>query len=340
MTHTMLKYLIKILTVITVFSIIASCSKQETTHSILTVMPGNSYPSTPPKATEEILHISKNLFNTVKKLSVDIGERNIEKINNYNNASNYIKERFEAIGYKAESNSYPYDKQIVNNIYTIKPAENKTDKIIVVGAHYDSLSGTVGANDNASGVAVLLELARILHDIKLNVNIYFVAFANEEPPYFKTDKMGSVVFAKKMHQQGANIIAMYSLETMGAYYDDKGSQQYPFPLGQYYPDIGNFIAFVSDAKSRMLLKKSIKIFRDYAEIPSEGLSAAEDLEGVSWSDHWSFWQLGYPAIMITDTAPFRYEHYHKSSDTYDRIDYLRMSYVTRAISHMLQNVAN
>lgn len=336
----MINILIKTSLLVAIFSLITSCSKEETAPSILTVMPGNSYPSAPPKANKEILHTSKRLLDTVKFLSVDIGERNVETMKNYNKASDYIKERFKSIGYETKLNSYPYEKETVNNIYTIKHAANKTDKIIVVGAHYDSLSGTVGANDNASGIAVLLELAKILRNIKLNVNIYFVAFANEEPPYFKTDKMGSVIFANKLHQQGTNVIAMYSLETMGAYYDEKGSQQYPFPLGQYYPDTGNFVAFVADAKSRTLLKKSVKLFREHAEIPSEGLSAPEDLEGVSWSDHWSFWQRGYPAIMITDTAPFRYEHYHKSTDTYNKIDYVRMSYVTHGISHMLQQVAN
>ena len=151
--------------------------------------------------------------------------------------------------------------------------------------------------------------------------------------------MGSLVYAKKLRKQGVDIVAMYSLETMGAYYNTKGSQQYPYPLGQYYPDTANFIAFVSDAQSRALLKKSVKIFRDTAKIPSEGLSAPEELEGISWSDHWSFWQEGYPAIMITDTAPFRYKHYHQVTDTYDKIDYSRMSRVTYGISQMLQQVA-
>lgn len=338
----MMKIQSKIVILASSFLLIASCSKKEQAvePSILTTMPGASYVSMPPTPTDNLIQTSERLLKTVKTLSVDIGERNIGKIKNLNKASNYIKGKLKNQGYNIESNSYTYKNHTVENIYTIKPAANKTDKVIVVGAHYDSLFGTVGANDNASGIAVLLELAKILKNKKLGANIHFVAFANEEPPYFKTENMGSVIYAKKLRKQKENVIAMYSLETMGAYYDNKGSQQYPFPLGQYYPDVGNFIAFVSDDKSRTLLKDSIKLFRDNAEIPSEGLSAPEDLEGVSWSDHWAFWQAGYPALMITDTAPFRYEHYHQLTDTYEKIDYLRMSRVTHGISQMLQKIAN
>ena len=336
----------KILVSISALCLITACSKQETESqvisntepAVLTVMPGNSYPSSSPKPSEDEILISNNLLDIVKTLSVDIGERNIEKPANYKKASSYIKKKLTSYGYEAKSSSYSYNSQIVENIYSIKPANVNTDRVVIVGAHYDSLSGTVGANDNASGVAVLLELARILQNKKLNTHIHFVAFANEEPPYFKTEEMGSFVYAKNLRRQGVNIVAMYSLETMGAYYDNKGSQKYPFPLGQYYPDTANFIAFVSDAKSRKLLKNSVKIFRDSAKIPSEGLSAPEDLEGVSWSDHWSFWQAGYPAIMITDTAPFRYKHYHQVTDTYDKIDFIRMSRVTSGISQMLQQI--
>lgn len=336
----------KILVSISALCLMTACSKQETESqvisntepAVLTVMPGNSYLSSVSEPSKNELQISNNLLEVVRTLSVDIGERNIENIENFNKASNYIKTKLKSYGYAPESNSYNYKKYTIENIYTVKPANIKTDKVIIVGAHYDSLSGTVGANDNASGVAVLLELARILKDEKLNTNIHFVAFANEEPPYFKTEKMGSLVYAKKSRQQGINIVAMYSLETMGAYYDNKGSQKYPYPLGQYYPDTANFIAFVSDTKSRKLLKNSVKIFRDSAKIPSEGLSAPENIEGVSWSDHWSFWQAGYPAIMITDTAPFRYKHYHQITDTYEKIDFIRMSRVTSGISQMLQQI--
>ena len=347
----MIKIPYKTLVGVSVLCLITACSKPEaekqktvdqsisyTEPAVLTVMPGSSYPSSSPEPSEDEIKISNNLLDIVKTLSVDIGERNIEKPTNYKKASSYIKKKLTSNGYEVKSSSYFYNSQTVENIYSIKSANVNTDKVVIVGAHYDSLSGTVGANDNGSGVAVLLELARILRNKKLNTNIHFVAFANEEPPYFKTENMGSLVYAKSLRKQGINIVAMYSLETMGAYYDTKGSQRYPFPLGQYYPDTANFIAFVSDTKSRKLLKNSVKIFRDSAKIPSEGLSAPEDLEGVSWSDHWSFWQAGYPAIMITDTAPFRYKHYHQVTDTYDKIDFIRMSRVTSGISQMLQQI--
>jgi hypothetical protein len=203
---------------------------------------------------------------------------------------------------------------------------------IVVGAHYDTVPGSPGADDNASGVAVLLELARLVPS-----GVRFVAFANEEVPYFLGPEMGSFVYAR---ERGAGVRAMFSLEMLGYYSEKPGSQNYPAPLGLFYPERGDFIAFVGDLGARSLVRKAIGVFREKARFPSEGLAAPSFIPGVAWSDHWSFRKHGYPAVMITDTAFYRYPHYHRASDTPDKLDYERMARVTLGLAEMLNELAN
>jgi Zn-dependent M28 family amino/carboxypeptidase len=203
---------------------------------------------------------------------------------------------------------------------------------LVVGAHYDTVPGSPGADDNASGVAVLIELAR-----RVPAGVRFVAFANEEAPYFLGPEMGSFVYAR---ERGAQVRAMFSLEMLGYYSDAPGSQNYPAPLGMFYPDRGDFIAFVGDLGARSLVRRSIESFRKHAKFPSEGLAAPAFLPGIAWSDHWSFRKHGYPAVMITDTAFYRYPHYHRASDTPDKLDYERMARVTLGLAEMLHEFAH
>lgn len=203
---------------------------------------------------------------------------------------------------------------------------------IVVGAHYDTVPGSPGADDNASGVAVLIELARLVPS-----GVRFVAFANEEAPYFLGPEMGSFVYAR---ERGAKVRAMFSLEMLGYYSDTPGSQAYPAPLGLFYPDRADFIAFVADLGARNLLRKAIGVFREKARFPSEGVAAPSFIPGIAWSDHWSFRKHGYPAIMITDTAFYRYPHYHRASDTPDKLDYERMARVTLGLAEMLNEFAH
>ena len=205
---------------------------------------------------------------------------------------------------------------------------------IVVGAHYDSVPESPGADDNASGVAVLLELAR------MQLPARFVAFANEEMPYFLTDEMGSQAYAARARREGERISAMLSLEMLGFYRDAPGSQRYPPPLGLFYPDRGDFIAFVGDLGARSLVRRSVELFRAYAQFPSEGVAAPGFIPGVSWSDHWSFRQHGYPALMVTDTAFYRYAHYHLPSDTPEKLDYLRMARVTLGLAALIKELAH
>jgi Zn-dependent M28 family amino/carboxypeptidase len=212
-------------------------------------------------------------------------------------------------------------------------------EIILIGAHYDSVLGSPGANDNASGVAALIEISRLLRTETPARTIRFVAFVNEEPPFFQTDKMGSRIYAARSREKGEKIVGMISLETIGYYSDEKGSRRYPFPFSFFYPDTGNFIGFVGNVSSRSLVHRTLEIFRSKTSFPSEGIAAPGWFPGIGWSDNWSFWEEGYPAIMITDTAPFRYPYYHTQHDTPDKIHYERMARVAEGLIEVIRHLA-
>src|SRR5207245_1069215 len=179
------------------------------------------------------------------------------------------------------------------------------DDIILIGAHYDSVIGSPGANDNATGIAALLELSRLAAATDLGKTVRFVAFVNEEPPQFQTALMGSRVYARQARARGDRIRAMLSLETLGYYSEAPGSQAFPFPSALYrlfYPDRGNFILFVSNFGSRPLLRQAVDSFRAQSDFPVEAIATFEWVPGGDWSDHGSFWAQGCPARMVTDTA--------------------------------------
>jgi Zn-dependent M28 family amino/carboxypeptidase len=209
---------------------------------------------------------------------------------------------------------------------------------LVIGAHYDTVTGSPGADDNASGVAALIELAR------MRLPARFVAFANEEMPYFHTNEMGSQAWAaaarERMQNGNDDVRAMLSLEMLGCYSDAPGSQHYPPGVAWLYPDRGNFIAFVGDIGARGLVRRAIGAFRRHARFPSEGLAAPAAIEGVTRSDHWPFRLAGFQAIMVTDTAYNRYPHYHLPTDTPEKLDYLRMARVTLGLAAMIKELAD
>jgi Zn-dependent M28 family amino/carboxypeptidase len=209
---------------------------------------------------------------------------------------------------------------------------------IVVGAHYDTVPGSPGADDNASAVAVLIELQKMLAPEGLP--IAFVAFVNEELPYSFTLESGSFQSARRARELGEPVRAMFSLEMLGYFSDAPGSQRYPWPLSLVYPDRANFVAFVGDLGVRALVRKAIGLFRKGGQFPSEGVAAPAALPGITASDHWSFRLHGFPAIMITDTAYNRNPNYHRASDTPDTLDYDRMARVALGLAAMLRELAH
>lgn len=303
-----------------------------------TQMPGKSYSGAGEPLTGEERFIREALYRDVDMLTERIGEGNLWHYGALTKRAEYIRQRFRTCGYAVQSQPYKVEGREVENI--IAELKGREDGILIVGAHYDSVPGTTGANDNATGVAATLALACSLSHTAPASSIRFVAFVNEEPPFFRTKNMGSLVYAKQCKKKGENIIGMISLETMGFYTNAKDSQSYPFPLSSFYPHEGNFIGFAGNNPSSAFLKDAIASFRQHTHFPSEGGIVPAILPGVGWSDHWSFWQAGYPAIMITDTALFRYPYYHKKGDTIDKISFDPYAKVVAGLRPVLLDLAS
>ena len=300
----------------------------------MVAVPGRSHsgPLKPLAAAEALL--ADNLRRHVT--AVASREHNLFNIPELAASAQYIERTLAASGYAVAAQRFKADTVEVRNIEVEVPGGGE---IIVVGAHYDSVSGAPGANDNGSGVAAVLELARLFRHAQPSRTLRFVAFVNEEPPFYRGDAMGSRQYARRSKARGEKIVAMFSLETIGWYSDRAGSQHYPFPLSFFYPTTGNFLAFVSNLTSRPLLHEALASFRRHAAFPSEGVAAPAFIPGVDWSDHWPFWQEGYPALMVTDTAPYRYPHYHTAQDTPDKVDYERLARVITGLYGMLRELA-
>ena len=252
----------------------------------------------------------------------------------------YLDRVLSEIGYKIQKQEFRSHEVSSLNLEVEISGDKYPDEIIVVGAHYDTVSNCPGANDNGSGVAALLELARLLKDSSPQRTVRLVAFANEEPPFFFSNSMGSSFYAARCRERQEKVIGMLSLETIGYYSDERGSQHYPFPFSIFYPDTANFIGFVGNIRSRQLVRQVVKAFRNNIDFPSEGLAAPSFITGVGWSDHLSFWRAGYPAIMVTDTAFYRYASYHTSADTAEKLDYERLARVTTGLALAILELAN
>jgi Zn-dependent M28 family amino/carboxypeptidase len=304
-------------------------------------MPGKSYTGPLPPLTEQETALAGELREIVTILAGEIGERNVPHHHAaLEQSARFIQARLVDMGYEVDRQVFQVSGKDCENLAAEIPGGALADEIVVAGAHYDSVFGAPGANDNGSAVAACLALARVFRDMKPARTLRFVFFVNEEPPYFQTGAMGSLVYARGCKDRKENVVAMYSLETMGYYSDEKGSQKYPPPLGFVYPSTGNFIAFVGNMGSGDLVRSSIGIFRKHVQFPSEGGALPGFIPGVGWSDHWAFWKAGYQAVMITDTAPFRYPHYHLATDTPDKVDYERLARVTTGIEKVIAEVSN
>ncbi len=290
-------------------------------------------------ATEATL--ASNLERHVRKVAST--EHNTRTPSQLAEAARYIENTLTEFGYKVDRQEYTFDAISVRNLEVsiANSAPGKlAERVYIVGAHYDSAQGAPGANDNGSGTAAVLELARMLKAVRpaAGTELKLVFYTNEEPPYFKGPNMGSMRHAKALREQGRNVAGALIIETIGYYSQAKNSQRYPTGLGWLYPSEGNFIAFVATTGSSSLLRKSLAAFRDAATFPSQGLIGPAFIPGVTFSDHWSYNQYDYPAIMITDTAFMRYPHYHTTDDTPDKLDYASMAQVVTGLAKVVQGM--
>jgi len=286
-------------------------------------------PLQPPTPAQR--RLAAELRRDVERLASEIGARNLHSHPDaLMRAADFIEAELRAAGLSPARHCWDPESPLSCNIEAELRGRRE---IVVVGAHYDSVNSP-GADDNASGVAAMLALARGLAQERPAHpfgSIRFVAFANEEAPYSHSEAMGSLAYARRCRARGERVAGMMSIESIGYYSDRPGTQRYPAPVGWFYPSTGDFVALVSDLGSRRLLRRAVASFRRATALPSEGGALPAALPGIGWSDHWAFWQAGYEAIMVTDTVPFRNPHYHQPSDLPDTLDYDRMAQVVAGL---------
>lgn len=307
-------------------------------------MPSSGTADTSKSLTNNHSMIADQIKKDVAFLADSIGQRNMHTPGTMDASVDFIRQRFESLGFLPETQTYTlrrgvYAGRSASNIIAEIPGSAQNGEIIVIGAHYDSVPHSPGANDNASGVAVLLSLAGDLADSKPSRTLRFVAFANEEPPFFHTSDMGSYANAQRSRDQNENIAAMIALDGLGYFDDEPNSQHYPLPgLGFAYPGRAEFIGLVTRLRDLSLLREISAGFNEKNLIPSESAALPGFLPGVNWSDHWAFWQHGYPAILITDTLLFRDPYYHTPDDTPERLNYENMARISSALAHAVMEL--
>lgn len=284
--------------------------------------------------------IEKNLKKTVSTLSKDIGSRGCLQTEALNQTIDYITSELTDYSYSVSLQPYDVEGKIYKNISVEIKGRKTPEKIIVIGAHYDTVTGTPGADDNASGVAGLLELARLLRNEPLDKTVRFVAFTLEEPPFFRSKFMGSHIYAQSLNDNNEDVEGMICLEMIGYFTDKPGSQVFPLSLFKLmYPDAGNFIMFASNFRSKKFLARVKDGFKKGSVLPVESISAFSLIPGVDFSDHRSFWEFGYNALMVTDTAFYRNPHYHEIGDILETLDYERMSEVVLGLKSAIEKLA-
>lgn len=283
--------------------------------------------------------IKKDLLETVNFLSHDIGSRSYGETANLDRSADYIQRRFSQLGFPAKRQSFRVDGTAYHNIHAEISGIRYPDEILVIGAHYDTVPGTPGADDNASGIAGLLAIAKIMSEHPPCRTVMLAAFTLEEPPFFRTRQMGSYIFAESLYQKKIRVRGMISLEMIGYFTEKKGGQHYPLPLFRwFYPETGDYIAFVGNVQSKAFTEKFKKSFKKYSSLPCESLNTVSVVPGVDFSDHRSFWKFNYPAFMITDTAFYRNPHYHGPGDTAETLDYDRMALLVIGISKSFEEL--
>jgi len=292
------------------------------------------------KISAKIIEFTEqNLSRHVEMLSGIIGPRNLVQYDNLMAAADYIVRVGSDYSQQPQIQQYSCEERRVQNIIFEKRGEAGPEEIIIVGAHYDTVLDSPGADDNGSGVAALLELIRLLQSYDNRRTFRFVAFTLEEPPFFNTEQMGSWRYARQCSLNKDKILAMMSLEMLGYFTDEPMSQEYPIREMLFaYPERGSFIGVVGNRESAKLTNSFSNFLKEAALIKVETLISDAEVPGVDLSDHASFWKFGYPALMVTDTAFFRNPYYHTSKDTADRVNFKKFTNVVHALEFALKRL--
>ncbi len=287
--------------------------------------------------------LSARLYQHVDRLAGLIGPRHLQKPPSLDIAATFIERELSAVGYAVQRQTYPVGQQTAANLAVEITGSRRPHQIVILGAHYDTILNTPGADDNASAVAVLLEVARLLHGRHPQRTVRLVAFANEETPYFETGDMGSQFYARHCRQLNEQIIGMLCLEMVGYYRTEAGSQRVPPAIPRFlhrlFPHRGDFLAAVGNLRSWRLLWTFRRGFKRAVRFPLFSIGLPEAIRDIRRSDNSSFWDQGYPALMLTDTSYLRNPHYHQPSDTPDTLDYPRMAQVTLGVAGGLAKLA-
>jgi len=273
----------------------------------------------------------------VETLATRFAPRNFDHPANLDRAAAFLAGELRSAGAAVSEQTYDVEGRRYRNV--VARFGPDTPEIVVVGAHYDTAGDQPGADDNASGVAGLLELARLLAAYPPPLRIELVAYTLEEPPSFRTAQMGSAVHARALAERGAKVRLMISVEMIGAFSDSEGSQEYPPVIGLFYPSAANFIAVVGKWGQGREVRAVASALRAASPLPVETLTAPTFVTGIDYSDHQSYWAHGYDAVMITDTSFFRNARYHTADDNPDTLDYARMAEVVKGLHCAVQDLA-
>ncbi|MBI3651609.1 MAG: M28 family peptidase [Acidobacteria bacterium] len=273
---------------------------------------------------------SSRLQDHVHYLSVVCAPRDHEHLDNLNRAAAYLRQQFDNAQGITSEQAYEVNGRRYQNVIALFGPD--TQERIVVGAHYDAAFEYPAADDNASGVAGLIELAGLLQNAPLPMRVELVAYTLEEPPYFRSKFMGSAVHANALKEQAAAVRLMFSIEMIGYYSDAPNSQKFPTALlSPFYPSRGNFLAIVGKFGQGSWVRRVKRAMRGASSLPVYSINAPEFVPGIDFSDHLNYWQAGYEALMITDTSFYRNHHYHTAKDTPETLDYQRMAMAVQAI---------
>lgn len=302
-------------------------------------MPGKSSPLSSTVMTEEEADIAQRLRDECTMLAHQIGQRSTIKHSAADQAREYIGQRLTRSALRPVETMFSSRGEQAVNIEAVSEGTSAKDEVLVVGAHYDTSSYTPGANDNASGVAMLLQIARLVDMKPHDRTVAFVFFERGSARFASTDHTGSFAWARKAQQENKKIVGMISIDSVGLYFDEPGTQGGPFPLSLFYPDQGNFLMFAGDFGSRQLVQACVQNFRSQAGFPCEGLTLPEFLPWLAHSDHYAFRQHDWPALLVTDTGPLRNTEHGQMTDTPDRLNYNRMARATVRMVKLIEYLA-